>query len=369
MAPGDEGCHEFTPLTEATGTDTSGDSVVNKEDGEMTPEDNTPLMAETSVDPIASEGHQDETKMATGDKVCLKKQGSREVDITDQEFIWNYLGQLITEPALEVNNMSGFRDIKDVISIQDGGVVVIDLNGLHRFTVEYHYRFIDLYSALGDSCYICVADFTDGKLLFGLKWGKLVSFDIANKQINNFGSVTPAKDKIVRLNGIAVNSGFVFASDHSGKTISVFDHEGVYLKRLDATSIQPGSLALHVREGAQSVFVTSGLVVKKYHISGDKKQTKMKQTHHFDIDKETLEFKRFKPGHISVQEDKLLVVNHLKDPGLLQLLQLNVYNGAFMHSIIAKAPGIRGVKFISGDRIVLYSRDSVHVLKKGDAKQ
>ncbi|XP_022106386.1 uncharacterized protein LOC110987704 isoform X4 [Acanthaster planci] len=295
--------------------------------------------------------------------VCFVNRSNQDVDITDPQFTWQYKGELTTESVLDKKYVSGFQSIKYVICMEDSGVVVIDITGLHQYTDEYRYRFVDLKRAFGNIDYACVTCFTKTKLIFGLKWGKLVIFDTSNEHLTNFASVTPVKGRGVELESIAVgSSGLVFASDKNGKAISIFDQEGVCLERCEIPSIEPRCLAAYVRNEISSFFVTAETVVRKYNITGQI-QSSINPKHQFDIDKQFLGTD-FKPIHISVKEETLFVVNQLDDVESLQILPLNVIDRKFQRSIIANAPGIRGVRLSSGDKVIVYSDSSVHLLEK-----
>ncbi|XP_022082891.1 uncharacterized protein LOC110975072 isoform X2 [Acanthaster planci] len=302
------------------------------------------------------------------DETCLMISSPEESVMEQKEdpkFKWKYVGDLIIKSFLDMRNRSGFKAIKDVICMEDGNMVVIDEKGMHHFTTEYHYRFIDLDQVLNHKTFVCFTNFAYDKLLFGLKLGKIVVVDMAQEQATNFASVTPAKGKEVQLACIAGgDSGFVFASDRNGRTISVFDQGGICFGRFETPSIQPSSLAVHIRKGIPGFFVTTEMLVRKYNVSGEKRQSMISHEHHLNIDKDFLMTRDFKPGHISVQGNELLVINHLDDTKSLQILHLNVNNGKFQNSTIAHAPGIRGVKFSSGDKVILYTDNSVHLLEK-----
>ncbi|XP_038070308.1 uncharacterized protein LOC119739402 [Patiria miniata] len=360
---------EVTDLEMAnTKQDTCADSDENvlsaKLDSMSSTEDNTE--AQTEISPMLTK-ETEERGVSDGAEegpLCLVIRGDSDILITDSKNKWRPMGEFVTQSALDDNNGSGFQAIKDVVCAQDGGLFVIDAQGLHRFNSDYTHRFIDLYQSFSDEGYCSVTYHTANRLLFGLSRGKLVDYDIHNRQTTNFGSVTRVRHTDVQLSDMSVDSlGFVFAGDRNGKAVSMFDNGGGCLTRMEI-GMEPAFLHAHARHESQSLFVSSGVAVKKYNIVKSSTNSKILPQIRFTIDADLLGVENFHSGYVTVQENKLFVVNHLEVGECLQILELDAGKGTQEHSIIVETLGLRGVKFIDRDRMVVYTDDSVYLFER-----
>ena len=248
--------------------------------------------------------------------------------------------------------------------------MIIDATGLHCFTNEYHYRFVDLNAALGKDGYCCVALCPTGnKLFFGLQRGKIVSFNMQENQISNFTAVTPVGDAEVQLAGIWVDAkGFVFVSDRNGKAVSMFDREGVCFTRADIKYGEPGFIYAHVREGYQSFFLNTGTAVQKYNIARGDRYSKIYPQSQYEIDKQSLEVQDFLPGSLSIHGRNLCITDHIQKANVLLVRQHDVRKGTWEKNLAVDAPYIRGVQICNENLMVVCTDDTVHLLERAVTK-
>ncbi|XP_022106376.1 uncharacterized protein LOC110987703 isoform X2 [Acanthaster planci] len=356
----------------ATGQDTDIENGKNAQldSGFLTSDENlsenqqemSPMLGDANVET----GLKDATDEGS---LCLVVREALDVLFTDSKNKWRPMGQFVTQSALHDDNGSGFQAIKDVMRGQDGGLFVIDARGLHWYDSNYTHHFTDLNQILDEESYCSVACYNASKLLLGLNRGKIVEFDVLTGQICNFCSVTPVGHAYVQLAGMCVDSlGFLFVGDRNGKAVSLFDESGRCITRME-NIIEPVFSYAHACQEAQGLFVSSGTAVKKYNIVKSNTNSKIVPQVRFTIDQGSLGVENFYSGYVTVQENKLFIVNHLEVGECLQVLEHDVGKGTKEHSFIVKVPDLRGVRFLERDRMVVYTDDAIHLFERGDSSE
>lgn len=253
---------------------------------------------------------------------------------------------------------------------------------MHEFTSEYRYKFVNLYKHLSGG-YLCVAYFEPNKFLFGLIMGRIVILDTDKNEISIFSFLMPVGDKEVELADISVDcQGFVFAGDSKGKAISMFDSDGVCIKRVEV-NIEPNYLFAYTnKEKEVELLVSSKTAVEMFSIE---------RRSHYPyrasmaaagclIDGKTAEGNSLHSGGVAVRSDRLFVVNKLQDDKSLQVLQHDDVGGDDEHMFIVTGDekdegdegdeaatvtsrGIKGIAFAEEDNVAVYLDDTVYIFR------